>query len=1061
MFFGGKLRVKVLSQIVLFSTMIVSVSYGTEPVRKINNDDIISSQKRYPEAVINLPDNVVHLGQWVKADANGSSAEKGSRITSYEWGYLNSGNSELAYDWFSKKAEGKYEHRPMMVGEYYLTLKVTDSRGNGSLSTKAKITVLPNNPPKADIQYRIPDVGSIELDGGMSIDPDGDEIADWRWELPDGVVKHGRKIKYTPHKLASFRAGLIVKDKWGLEGQKEMDVILDTSPLNFKPTLLKGLLLRLKDKNIEGTGTTGMIVPVRLGFNEYMPLKIANASSFANPITVELKQGASEGGNNSWIRPLKAVINPGKEFDGVLEIKTILNVNHKVELVVKAGKNERRIPFTLQVQETYPIFGTQEHFNRTPPGPEVGLRDMAYLDELPCQIYRLPDVLCWFIQSKEGEKLNYDFGAADWSIKNITERGKTKVLPFLGYIPEWLRPLDVGLDEKLPYWKAHVKAVVQRYAKEVDYWEPYNEPPWAGVEDWNKNGSELMFKLMKSFYEEVKEADPTAKVLAPGWCLFSNSGKNIEQIIEMGGDKYVDIYNFHEYTQTPILGLGEMFDNMVRNGDGMRHVNLLHKYHIDKPLFITESGGGYNSINESEERIKAIQWLRTNLIWLNAGIKGILQYEYYDYPHDGHPPTFALVRSADHYKLPMFTATREIIKTMTGVKCIASEGKIPQTNVNYAIFQKEHETVVGIWSCVAYKVGLEIKVPKGKVLAIEDQCFNYSGNAFYSMKKFNVEGAAAASAYGIEIAPYQVRMISLIKRDAAAIPVKVQYKSSNSPIVYKVSKITDSKTIEVKISNQSPYELMVKTRFGQREDHYKLSPKQQTCISFKETDYGSVLELEYSYTENGVLQKGFESVPVRKNVQCLRLKNNSPVIDGAIGECAGVSPIELRDKNGLPICKAHFMWNEKGLYLSAEVNKEKYYQTNIGPEIFQGDSLQLAIDSGDNKNIGYDENDCEFGFTRLSNGNGYAFCWKAGTSGREGERKDINVAVRSAAGKTYYEVLIPWNAISGFIPAGGKKMGFDLLVNTNDGTGRDYSELTPGIGAGKCPYFYCDLVLTN
>jgi hypothetical protein len=62
---------------------------------------------------------------------------------------------------------------------------------------------------------------------------------------------------------------------------------------------------------------------------------------------------------------------------------------------------------------------------------------------------------------------------------------------------------------------------------------------------------------------------------------------------------------------------------------------------------------------------------------------------------------------------------------------------------------------------------------------------------------------------------------------------------------------------------------------------------------------------------------------------------------------------------------------------------------------------------------------------------------------------------------TQYQVAIPWSLL-GLRPKEGQVLGFDFIMNQNNGGGRIYwMGLTPGIGESKQPWLYKKLYLAG
>jgi hypothetical protein len=152
-------------------------------------------------------------------------------------------------------------------------------------------------------------------------------------------------------------------------------------------------------------------------------------------------------------------------------------------------------------------------------------------------------------------------------------------------------------------------------------------------------------------------------------------------------------------------------------------------------------------------------------------------------------------------------------------------------------------------------------------------------------------------------------------------------------------------------------------------------------------------------------------------------------------------------------------YDDKALYLLAVVNDDKHVQPYHGEDVWQGDNIQLAVDArhsawqalDDGKTPTY----AEIGLSRTTTGDeAYRWLWRPGLC------KGIAFVSKREGNTTIYEAAMPWSEIGPEQPKRGDLIGFSLLVNANDGDGRDgWLEMFSGIGFGKDPRKFGTLVL--
>jgi hypothetical protein len=149
--------------------------------------------------------------------------------------------------------------------------------------------------------------------------------------------------------------------------------------------------------------------------------------------------------------------------------------------------------------------------------------------------------------------------------------------------------------------------------------------------------------------------------------------------------------------------------------------------------------------------------------------------------------------------------------------------------------------------------------------------------------------------------------------------------------------------------------------------------------------------------------------------------------------------------------RARLTWDERALYVLVEVTDDQHVQSHHGPDVWQSDNVQLAFDSGleawKAREAGQAAEYAEIGLSRTDTGDEvYRWLWKEGPA--------PGVAIKSSreGNRTTYEAVIPWPELNAAAPKPGALSGFALIVNEDDGEGRDgWLQLYDGIGFGKDP----------
>jgi PKD repeat protein len=137
--------------------------------------------------------------------STGSTDPDGS-IVSYEWNF---GDGEQSTD-------PNPSHTYLVVGDYAVTLKVTDN--NGAVNTDSTtVSVVDNLAPTAAASAT-PSTGkaplAVSLDGSASTDEDGN-VVDWSWDFDDGSTGTGEVVIHTFTAVGTYDVELTVTDDAG------------------------------------------------------------------------------------------------------------------------------------------------------------------------------------------------------------------------------------------------------------------------------------------------------------------------------------------------------------------------------------------------------------------------------------------------------------------------------------------------------------------------------------------------------------------------------------------------------------------------------------------------------------------------------------------------------------------------------------------------------------------------------------------------------------------------------------------------------------------------------
>ncbi|PTY01956.1 hypothetical protein DB346_10930 [Verrucomicrobia bacterium LW23] len=144
--------------------------------------------------------------------------------------------------------------------------------------------------------------------------------------------------------------------------------------------------------------------------------------------------------------------------------------------------------------------------------------------------------------------------------------------------------------------------------------------------------------------------------------------------------------------------------------------------------------------------------------------------------------------------------------------------------------------------------------------------------------------------------------------------------------------------------------------------------------------------------------------------------------------------------------KIRYIWDEQYLYVGVELKDDIFGKLLTGSKMWMQDGLQFLVDPARTSKHKPGKYDYCLG---LGINGPETFCSLSADAGAPaGDSPDIRVTVKlsdkpdqapvpGASGNVTYEVAIPWSRLAPFRPAPGRNLGFTLIVNEDDGNGRD------------------------
>jgi len=216
---------------------------------------------------------------------------------------------------------------------------------------------------------------------------------------------------------------------------------------------------------------------------------------------------------------------------------------------------------------------------------EKGVYDFQWLDETVDSLLAI-GIEPWLSVSFGNPLYTPVEGYADYAEKHPGEKVPSTIRGYVGEVPMYHG------DEAVKGWKNYLYAMAKHFKGRVSYWEIWNEPNTAPHGFWQtrnlykyndrdrsqfeKKCTEDYVKLVKISSEQIRKANPDAKIIGGAISLAVDACFFMRNLAKAGIAKYIDILTFHPYGSNPEFGLEARYNNIRYELDshGGSHVKI-------------------------------------------------------------------------------------------------------------------------------------------------------------------------------------------------------------------------------------------------------------------------------------------------------------------------------------------------------------------------------------------------------------------------------------------------------------------------------------------------------
>lgn len=208
---------------------------------------------------------------------------------------------------------------------------------------------------------------------------------------------------------------------------------------------------------------------------------------------------------------------------------------------------------------------------------------------------------------------------------------------------------------------------------------------------------------------------------------------------------------------------------------------------------------------------------------------------------------------------------------------------------------------------------------------------------------------------------------------------------------------------------------------------------------------------------------------------CYRIPADKPLtIDGKLDDWPNLPILLLGQSDQVcsgswrgpsdSMARVRLCWDDQNLYIAVEVTDDAIMQKTSrdkAASIFKMDSLQWAVDLRRNGSTSYGEGIFEYGFG-VADGQPVAYRWHSSGGWPNGIAEHIQLAVsRSSSGGMIYEAAVDHSMVKPLKAAKDRIIGFNIVLQDQDGQDHKTLQWTSGIANGKNPSEFGTIVFSD
>jgi len=932
--------------------------------------------------------------------------------------------------------------RPWGKGELKLT--------NDGLTVSAFSPVTAINERKNQLLSYDRKISAITVDAQVTGD------VKMRWGLRDGANQ-----KLMSEQIA-LKSGKTVFDLSGLAANAKLPLQIEffelfsadpAATVNFTDSTIALVKPQIESVALD-IGTGNPLHVLKTGEEDQFQLVFANTSDKDGNFTfnLEFKDFAGNVATEKITMPLKAgeikSVKPAfrPSLLGHYDVSCVVSEAKKPELSYQTNRSFAYLKPSGPTVGRAPgfLFGTNSHTARW--GKNEQDKEIMAIALCGAKVAR--DSVEWY--SLQPAKDVWQFEDMDYIVNQLAKNG-VEVQALLGFTAKWAAPVDKQNSKNWldwsrccpdeAAWRNYVSTMVKRYQGKIRFWEVWNEPDLSGFN--GMSGAEYA-KLQKISYESAKAASPDAIVMTGGFATMSDHAgrkdKDFHRNHLINARGSFDIHAYHEH------GAFMQYANLV---DGKflpmrKETNTLVPWYANETA-IHSMGGSYKAQAVTLFKKALYSWAR-----------GSIGYTWYDLRNDGFDATdaehhFGMLTN-DFYPKMVYSTFNALTGLYGNMKFVR---QIPMNPSQWLFqFADGKDILIAAWdeSNFGSTMPLVFKTDAKSVNVVDLMGNRVKQPLLDGMTVLEVnQQPATLELVGAKTAK---PLAPLINVDNSLV---LQPKKRCSFKLQVFNPLAGAHEFSLKFESDIPG---VKVLEPVKKVKLDADSKGNVDFTVEVSDkfnipFGTTLTAKIVYQLAGTPWQGTILVPVNSAISLPGVDFTRPA-DFTLNQRTQVVSLVENDP-----AKRHLVWRDasdlsakvwlgadkQSLKLKAEVTDDIHNQPFEKFNVWQGDNIQFGLQLPDQN--GY----WEIGLSRLNNGSSEVFVFQAPDKFPvDAAQKAMKLVTGRNGDKTVYELEIPLSAIGMDLKKAAQGVRFNLLVNENDGEGRDgWIHIAPGIGENKNP----------